>query len=132
MRLQNNIFALILHTLTTPEPCDIHTSRNSKDDNKTPTHPSVAQYTWDLITPTPALNQYKAQFRPNVTIVMSFSILFLLTQTQYSVLAEGKGSCQKRFIGFCPLRGYPPPYPLNGKSFCQKTLSGKGGYTPPP
>ena len=44
-----------------------------------------------------------------------------------------KGSCQKRFSGFFPLRGYPPPpYPLNGKSFCQKTLSGKGGYPPPP
>ena len=42
-----------------------------------------------------------------------------------------KGSFQKRFNGFCPLRGYPPPYPLNGKSFCQKTLSGKGGYRPP-
>ena len=26
----------------------------------------------------------------------------------------------------------PPPYPLNGKSFCQKTLSGKGGAHPPP
>ena len=26
----------------------------------------------------------------------------------------------------------PPPYPLNGKSFCQKTLSRKGGYTTPP
>ena len=25
-----------------------------------------------------------------------------------------------------------PPYPLNEKSFCQKTLSGKGGTTPPP
>ena len=43
-----------------------------------------------------------------------------------------KGSFQKRFNGFCPLRGYPPPYPLNGKSFCQKTLSGKGGFPPPP
>ena len=44
-----------------------------------------------------------------------------------------KGSCQKLLSGFCPLRGYPAPYPLNGKSFCQKkTLSGKGGYTPPP
>ena len=29
-----------------------------------------------------------------------------------------KGACQKRFSGFCPLRGSPPPYPLNGKSFC--------------
>ena len=44
-----------------------------------------------------------------------------------------KGSFQKLLSGFFPLRGYPPspPYPLNGKSFCQKTLSGKGG-TPPP
>ena len=42
-----------------------------------------------------------------------------------------KGGCQKRFSGFCPLRGYPPPYPLNGKSFCQKTLNGIGGYPPP-
>ena len=41
--------------------------------------------------------------------------------------SSGKGSFQKRFSGFFPLRGYPPPYPLNGKSFCQKTLSGKGG-----
>ena len=23
-----------------------------------------------------------------------------------------KGSCQKRFSGFFPLRGYPPPFPL--------------------
>ena len=27
-----------------------------------------------------------------------------------------KGTFQKRFSGFCPLRGYPAPYPLNGKS----------------
>ena len=26
---------------------------------------------------------------------------------------------------------FRPPHPLNGKSFCQKTLSGKGGYLPP-
>ena len=38
-----------------------------------------------------------------------------------------KGTFQKLLSGFCPLRGYPPPpYPLNGKSFCQKSLSGKG------
>ena len=45
-----------------------------------------------------------------------------------------KGSCQKRFSGFCPLRVSPPPpppHPLNGKSFCQKTLNGIGGYPPP-
>ena len=45
---------------------------------------------------------------------------------------SNKGRFQKRFSGFFPLRGYPPlPYPLNGKSFCQNTLSGKGGYPPP-
>ena len=43
-----------------------------------------------------------------------------------------KGTFQKRFSGFCPLRGFPPPYPLNEQSFCQKTLSGQGGYPPPP
>ena len=42
-----------------------------------------------------------------------------------------KGTFQKRFSGFCPLRGSPPPYPLNGQSFSQKTLNGKGGYPPP-
>ena len=31
-------------------------------------------------------------------------------------LRWNKGSCHLRFSGFCPLRGYPPPYPLNGKS----------------
>ena len=33
---------------------------------------------------------------------------------------------------FFRLGGTPLPYPLNGKSFCQKTLSGKGGVPPPP
>ena len=45
-------------------------------------------------------------------------------------LAPPKGGCQKLLSGFFLLRGYPPPSPptpLNGKSFCQKTLSGKGG-----
>ena len=37
-----------------------------------------------------------------------------------------KGGLQKLLSRFCPLRGYPtPPTPLNGKSFFQKTLSGK-------
>ena len=45
-----------------------------------------------------------------------------------------KGSFQKLLSGFFPLSGYPPPppYPFNRKSFCQKTLSGRGGYNPPP
>ena len=41
-----------------------------------------------------------------------------------------KGTFQKLLSGFFPLRG-SPSYPLNGKSFCQKTLGRKGG-TPPP
>ena len=40
---------------------------------------------------------------------------------------QHKGARQKLLSGFCPLRGYP----LNGQSFCQKTLSGQGGYPPP-
>ena len=31
-----------------------------------------------------------------------------------------KGTFQKRFSGFCPLRGSPPPYPLNEKSVWKK------------
>ena len=42
-----------------------------------------------------------------------------------------KGGRQKLLSGFFSVKGVPPPYPLNGKSFCQKTLSGKGG-TPSP
>ena len=41
----------------------------------------------------------------------------------------GLGNPSKLLSGFCPLRGTPP---LNGKSFCQENLSGKGGYNPPP
>ena len=44
-----------------------------------------------------------------------------------------KGALQKLLSGFCPLRGYPPPpYLLNGQSFCQKTLNGQGGGPPSP
>ena len=54
-------------------------------------------------------------------------------EEQDDICVACKGGCQKLLSGFFPLRGYPPlPYPLNGKSFCQKTLSGKGGYTPSP
>ena len=46
-----------------------------------------------------------------------------------------KGNCQKRFSGFCPLRGYPPPTPLT-ENQCEKKkdffLSGQGGYPSPP
>ena len=43
-----------------------------------------------------------------------------------------KGSCQKRFSGFCPLRGYPPPpTPLTENHFAKKPLT-ELGCTPPP
>ena len=49
-------------------------------------------------------------------------------------IAVGQGTCQKRFSGFCPLRGYPPPTPLT-ENQCEKKkvffLSGIGGYPPP-
>ena len=40
-----------------------------------------------------------------------------------------KGSCQKLLLS---VMGVPPPYPLSGQLFSQKTLSGRGGYTLPP
>ena len=59
-------------------------------------------------------------------VILNFGFMFLIGNWP-----QTKGTCQKRFSGFCPLRGYPPPQPLNGQSFCQKTLSGQGGYPPP-
>ena len=53
-------------------------------------------------------------------IAFSSSSLITLYQRYH------QGSRQKLLSGFFPLRGYPPPpYPLNRKLFCQKTLSGK-------
>ena len=46
--------------------------------------------------------------------------------------AVPQGSFQKLLSGFFPLRGYSPSHPLNEKTFCQKTLSGQGGHSPPP
>ena len=47
-------------------------------------------------------------------------------------MKEVKGTFQKRFSGFCPLRGYPPPpTPLTENHFAKKPLAERGG-TPPP
>ena len=63
-----------------------------------------------------------------------FKIVNILDMRSF-VSSISKGSFQKRFSGFCPLRGYRrPPYPLNGKSVWKKKdffLNGKGGYPPP-
>ena len=43
------------------------------------------------------------------------------------------GRFQKRFSGFCPLRGYPPsPTPLTENHFAKKPLADRGGTSPPP
>ena len=40
-----------------------------------------------------------------------------------------KGTCQKRFSGFFPLRGYPPT-PLTENHFAKKPLAEMGGSPP--
>ena len=67
-----------------------------------------------------------------------FDIFYEKTLKDYSwelIKDLHKGRFQKRFSGFCPLRGYPPPPPLT-ENQCEKKkvffLSGKGGYPPPP
>ena len=50
-------------------------------------------------------------------------------------LKSDRGAFKNYLADFFSVKGVPPPhppYPLNRKSFCQKTLSGKGGYTPTP
>ena len=44
---------------------------------------------------------------------------------------RAKGRFQKRFSGFCPLRGYPPRTPLTENHFAKKPLAERGGTTPP-
>ena len=54
-------------------------------------------------------------------VISSFKFLFVCGE-------EDKGTFQKRFSGFCPLRGYPPPYPLTENQSEKKKvffLSGK-------
>ena len=43
-------------------------------------------------------------------------VLKSVRSIRYNFWHKGKGGFHLRFSGFCPLRGYPPPYPLNGKS----------------
>ena len=46
-----------------------------------------------------------------------------------------KGTFQKRFSGFCPLRGYPPPHTPLTENQCEKrrifSLADRGGPPPP-
>ena len=53
----------------------------------------------------------------------------LYSFTEYCV-----GRLQNTTLRIFSVKGVPnptPPPPLNGESFCQKTLSGKGGAPPP-
>ena len=48
-------------------------------------------------------------------------------------LKSDRGAFKNYLADFFSVKGVPPPhppYPLNRKSFCQKTLSGKGGAPP--
>ena len=53
--------------------------------------------------------------------------------THYPKSQLPKGTCQKRFSGFCPLRGYPPPLLTENQSEKRRffSLAERGG-TPPP
>ena len=48
------------------------------------------------------------------------------------LLFRSLGELSKTFQRILSVKGVPPPYPLNGKQFCQKNLNGKGGVPPPP
>ena len=50
----------------------------------------------------------------------------------YFLYGYVRESVKYHLADFFPLRGYPPPYPRSGISFCSKELSGIGGYPPPP
>ena len=52
-----------------------------------------------------------------------------MKKINYSLLRGAVKNILADFVRFVLLS---PPYPLNGPSFCQKTLSGQGGYIPPP
>ena len=56
------------------------------------------------------INNYKSPLK----LEYSFTIFL-------SNLDDTKGSCQKRFSGFCPLRGYPPTMGQNHSFWLLKT-----------
>ena len=77
----------------------------------------------------------KSQFSCHKDRCVTYQIREGVVNQVESDLEGCKGTFQKRFSGFCPLKGYPPPYPLT-ENQCEKKkdffLSGIGGYTPPP
>ena len=67
---------------------------------------------------------------PNVAILRMYTSSeshFLLPAKRLALRMVLREAFKNYLADFVP----PPSYPLNGKSFCQKTLSGKGGYIPP-
>ena len=61
----------------------------------------------------------------------TFSVYFKVRKLETKIV-QHKGRCQKRFSGFCPLRGYqPPPTPLTENRFAKKPLAERGGPPPP-
>ena len=60
-----------------------------------------------------------------------FSALIWRRYKDEDTFDDCKGACQKRFSGFFPLRGYPPPTPLTENHFAKKPLAERGGTAPP-
>ena len=73
---------------------------------------------------------------PSQLVVLLLHMLCVVDPGKHSLWAfVDKGTCQKRFSGIRPLRGYPPLPPALTENQSEKKkvffLSGKGGYPPP-
>ena len=69
----------------------------------------------------------KSQFSCHKDRCVTYQIREGVVNQVESDLEGCKGTFQKRFSGFCPLKGYPPPTPLTDKHFTKKTLADRGG-----
>ena len=70
--------------------------------------------------------------RPQTSPCQTPMTISQLIAAKVLYMIRTKGTFQKHFSGFFPLREYPPPYPLNEQSFFQKKPLGERGVPPPP
>ena len=121
----------------------------SIDRSPYPLRCAVQVSSWSYLCPEESLTK---EFQPHLwtggsTIFTTFSITNGITITfanseqvsqptlpsSTSLQSPNLGNPSKTTQRIFSVKGSPPPpYPLNGKSFRQKTLGGKGGYPPPP